>query len=172
MSKLFSRGAHVRAFVLGLVLALAGLGGVVWWQSAAGPSYAPTADVSGLPVITVYKSPTCGCCVAWEEHLEAHGLRVKSVNRTDMQAVKQQQGLPRMLASCHTAVADGYVIEGHVPAKDVVRLLSERPEGVDGLAVPGMPIGSPGMERGDELDPYNVLAFSEDGRTGVFASYR
>jgi hypothetical protein len=173
MASFFSSSAHVRAFALGLVLALVGLGGFTWWQSSQAPGAASAEAIADgdLPVVTVYKSPTCGCCVKWVEHLEANGFTVEQVDRTDMATVKQKQGLPRMLASCHTGVVDGYVVEGHVPAQDVKRLLAERPEGVDGLAVPGMPVGSPGMEQGDREDPYNVVAFSRDGRTGVFASY-
>ena len=121
------------------------------------------------PVMTVFKSPTCGCCSMWIEHAEAAGFTVDARDRDDMAAVKDSLGLPSDLASCHTGVVDGYVIEGHVPAEYVAQLLDERPD-VLGLSVPGMPIGSPGMEMGDRRDPYDVLAVSASGEAAVFAS--
>lgn len=128
----------------------------------------PSAD---LPSMTVYNSPTCGCCSKWVDHLREHGFTVTMKQRQDMGAVKTEQGVPRNLQSCHTGVIDGYVVEGHVPAKEVRKLLKQRPD-VAGLTVPGMPIGSPGMERGDQLQPYDVLTFTDRGSTGVFARYR
>jgi hypothetical protein len=122
------------------------------------------------PLVTVYKSPTCGCCSLWVDHLEANGFQVETVDVQDTGAIKRQYGIPDSLASCHTAVVGGYVVEGHVPAADVHRLLRERPE-AGGLAVPGMPIGSPGMESADGLtEPYAVLLVS-DGGTSVFARH-
>ncbi len=120
--------------------------------------------------ITVYKSPYCGCCTQWIEHMEEHGFEVTAKNVEDTGAIKQQHGVTRELASCHTAVVDGYVIEGHVPAADVKRLLEERPD-VEGLAVPGMPMGSPGME-GPRSEPYNVVSFDADGNIEVVNSYQ
>ncbi|ABI57983.1 DUF411 domain-containing protein [Alkalilimnicola ehrlichii MLHE-1] len=122
------------------------------------------------PQATVYKSPYCGCCTDWEDHLREHGFEVTSVERRDMNPVKQRFGITRELASCHTAEIDGYVIEGHVPAEDILRLLEERPERVRGLTVPGMPAGSPGMEVGHK-DPYQVLTFDAQGRVEVYARY-
>jgi hypothetical protein len=119
--------------------------------------------------ITVYKSATCGCCVKWVDHLEAGGLSVKAVDVQNLAWVKKEYGVPDRLASCHTALVDGYVIEGHVPVEDVIRLLEERPD-VVGLAVPKMPIGSPGME-GPNPEPYDVLAFTKQGSTHTFASH-
>jgi len=119
--------------------------------------------------ITVYKSPTCGCCVKWVDHLEAGGLAVEAINVENMSSIKKKNGVPSELASCHTALVDGYVIEGHVPVEDVIRLLEERPD-VAGLAVPKMPIGSPGME-GPNPVRYDVLAFSEDGSIHTYASH-
>ena len=126
---------------------------------------------SGAEAVTavVYKSPTCGCCVKWIRHLEAGGLEVESVNVRDVSAIKSKHGVPTRLASCHTALIDGYVVEGHVPVEDVKRLLDERPD-VIGLAVPRMPIGSPGME-GPNPEPYDVLSFDASGATRVFASH-
>ena len=105
----------------------------------------------------------------WVSHLERHGFRVKSTDVRNMAPVKRQAGVPRALASCHTARVDGYVVEGHVPAEDIERLLADRPD-VIGIAVPGMPIGSPGME-GPNPQPYDVLAFDEDGAVTHFASH-
>ena len=119
--------------------------------------------------VTVYKSPTCGCCVKWVDHLEAGGLSVESIDVANMAPIKVEQGVPSELASCHTALVDGYVIEGHVPLADVLRLLEERPQ-IAGLAVPEMPIGSPGME-GPNPGPYDVYAFTRQGRRYVFSSH-
>ena len=119
------------------------------------------------PVLTVYKSPTCGCCSMWVRHMEEAGFRVEAVDRTDMGAVKDSLGVPSDLSSCHTGVVDGYVVEGHVPAEQVRRLLDERPE-ARGLSVPGMPIGSPGMEQGDTRQPYDVLIVGEGGEASVY----
>lgn len=127
----------------------------------AGQTPANAADV------VVYKSPTCGCCTAWVDHLEENGLSVEVHNRRDMNPVKDQMGVPARLRSCHTAVADDYVIEGHVPADLISKALGEKPD-VKGLAVPGMPMGSPGME-GPRKDDYAILTFTEDGQTSVYA---
>ncbi|MGP4845296.1 DUF411 domain-containing protein [Marinobacter sp. 1Y8] len=120
--------------------------------------------------ITVYKSPSCGCCTEWVSHLKDNGFDV-TVNETDnINAIKVKAGLTRELASCHTAFAGDYVIEGHVPAQDIHQLLKAAPK-AKGLAVPGMPIGSPGMEMGDRQDTYTVLLFNEQGQTQPFAQY-
>lgn len=146
--------------------------------TAAQPDAAASASAVTMPAVlvgddaptmTVYKSPTCGCCSMWVEHMEAAGFTVVTEDRTDMTAVKDSLGLPSDLSSCHTGVVDGYVIEGHVPAEHVARLLEERPAAM-GLAVPGMPVGSPGMEMGDRKDPYNVLIVGETGEAAVFAA--
>lgn len=121
------------------------------------------------PEITVYKTPTCGCCTKWVDHLKENGLEVESVDVRDLNRLKATAGVTPELASCHTAMVDGYVIEGHVPAADIKRLLTERPE-VGGVTVPGMPHGSPGMETGRQ-DSYQVLTFDDDGNTRVFARY-
>ena len=121
--------------------------------------------------ITVYKSPTCGCCTAWVDHLKAEGFEVTATNRDDMKSIKQQYGVSDKLASCHTAIIDGYVLEGHVPASDVKRLLKEKPT-IIGLTAPGMPMKSPGMQA-EGLPPkgYDVLAFDKQGKTSVFSHY-
>jgi len=133
---------------------------------AARPSTAPAAQAR----IVVHKSPTCGCCKDWIEHLERHGFRVEARDREDMGAFKDRVGVPATLRSCHTALAGGYVLEGHVPADLVRRLLDDAPRNVRGLAVPGMPVGSPGMEvPGRAPQPYDVLAFDARGKTRVYA---
>lgn len=133
------------------------------------PTGVPVANNTG-PEITVYKGPTCGCCNAWIEHMKEHGFRVTAVDvdaASDLMQLKVRHGITPKLAACHTALVDDYVIEGHVPADLVTRLLAERPA-IEGLAVPGMPMGSPGME-GPRKDPYDVLAFDAQGRTTVYA---
>lgn len=130
---------------------------------------------AGMPLaaaaaeMTVYKSPTCGCCVAWIDHVKAHGFTVKAIDVQDVGSIKQANGVTRELASCHTALVDGYVIEGHVPAADIKRLLEDRPA-VTGLAVPGMPMGSPGME-GPVSQRYDVVSFDKAGQVRIFNRY-
>jgi hypothetical protein len=119
------------------------------------------------PTLTVYKSPACGCCTKWVEHLRAAGYTVVARNVENLDPVKLRYGVPNGLESCHTAVAAGYVFEGHIPAEVIRKFLAERPA-VAGLAVPGMPAGSPGME-GPRAEPYDVLAFDKDGTTSVYA---
>jgi hypothetical protein len=119
--------------------------------------------------VVVYKSPTCGCCKLWAQHLQANGFKVRTVDLVDVSPIKESNGVPPALGSCHTAKVGGYVIEGHVPASDIQRLLKERPK-VTGLAVPGMPAGSPGME-GPMRERYEVLTFDKAGRTTVYARH-
>ena len=119
--------------------------------------------------VTVYKSPSCGCCAKWVEYLAADGFDVTTVERADVQPIKQAHGVPPRLQSCHTAVIDGYVIEGHVPARDIRRLLNERPN-VIGLSAPGMPPMSPGMGSIEPRD-YDVLSFDGDGGVAVYSRY-
>jgi len=114
------------------------------------------------PVITVYRDPTCGCCGAWAEHLRKAGFEAKVIDTRDVDAVKRRFGVPDDLASCHTAEIMGYAVEGHVPAVALKRFLAERPS-ARGLAVAGMPIGSPGME-GGRPEPYEVVMFGPNGR--------
>ncbi|MCV3273471.1 DUF411 domain-containing protein [Roseobacter sinensis] len=121
------------------------------------------------PRIDVYKSPTCGCCSAWVEHMARAGFAVdtRDVDQDTLYALKAQTGITPELASCHTAFVAGYVIEGHVPASDVTRLLAERPDAL-GLAVLGMPIGSPGMEMGDEREAFATMLILRGGGTDTF----
>ncbi len=120
--------------------------------------------------IYVYKNPHCGCCNKWISYLKDQGFTVKTENNSMLPAMKEAVGITSELASCHTAVVDGYVLEGHVPAEDIKRLLEERPD-IKGLAVPGMPIGSPGMEQGDTKERYDVIAIKKDGSTYVYSTY-
>jgi len=133
---------------------------------------APASAADTVPAIEVWKSATCKCCGAWVKHLEANGFTVKvnAAEPSTLVALKRQAGIGDKLASCHTAMIDGYVIEGHVPGTDIKRLVAERPEAI-GLAVPGMPLGSPGMEQGAEFEPYDVLLIKKDGSTETFASH-
>ncbi len=133
----------------------------------AGHAHAADADPKS---VHVYKSPTCGCCQKWVDHLKARGFKVEVSNVADLKPVKHDVGVPDGAASCHTAVVEGYFIEGHVPAADVERLLAERPKDVVGLALPGMPVGSPGME-GPNAQKYSVLAVQKDGKLKVFADH-
>ena len=123
------------------------------------------------PVITVYKDPSCGCCTKWIEHLRGAGLHPVVHDRSDMDALKDSLGVPAALRSCHTAVAGRYVIEGHVPAADVKRLVAAAPKGIVGIAAPGMPAGSPGMEVPGRADRYDVIAFAADGTTKLYAHH-
>lgn len=128
------------------------------------------APVAQAVEVVVYKSPTCGCCNKWIEHMQANGFTVKAQNVADIMPYKNANGVPLALGSCHTAKVDGYVIEGHVPAADIKRLLKERPK-VLGLSVPDMPAGSPGMEQGSHKERYDVLTFDHTGNTSVYARH-
>ena len=120
---------------------------------------------------TVYKDPTCGCCSKWVELLRKDGFAVTANDVRDIAAIKDKYGVPQALRSCHTALINGYVVEGHVPLADVTRMLKEK-TAIAGLAVPGMPIGSPGMEvQGVPAQAYKVIAFNRDGKTSVFVSH-
>jgi hypothetical protein len=167
MASKYPLSSHVKAFGIGIVVAVLGI--VVYLQFGASAT-PPTIADDELPAVTVYSSPTCQCCSEWVDHLRANGFEVEKQNRNDMPQVKQHYNVPRELASCHTGVVGGYVVEGHVPAKELKRLLVEQPS-VAGITVPGMPIGSPGMERGNQKDPYNVLTFTKQGEANVFARY-
>jgi hypothetical protein len=136
------------------------------------PGAALAAGSQNKPLVEVWKSPSCGCCKDWVVHLEANGFAVK-VNDVGNTGMRGRLGIPAALGSCHTALVGGYAIEGHVPARDIRRLLAERPSAM-GLAVPGMPIGSPGMdgpEYGGRRDRFDVLLVRKDGSTAVFASH-
>ncbi|NCT82483.1 MAG: DUF411 domain-containing protein [Comamonadaceae bacterium] len=143
------------------------LAGAAAWALAAAASAAPAVDIQ------VWKDPNCGCCKDWITHLEAHGFRVTVIDRGNIGA-RRRLGIAEKYGSCHTALVGGYAIEGHVPARDILRLLKERPKAL-GLAVPGMPVGSPGMDGpvyGGRKDPYDVLLLAKDGGASVYQTYR
>lgn len=147
-----------------------------WFLLAAiGAAAAPGAASSqSEPVhrIVIRSNLGCGCCVLWERHLQESGrFRTRLIEDIALQDYKRRVGVPTRLMACHTAEVQGYVIEGHVPSREILRLIAERPAGVRGLAVAGMPVGSPGMENGTMRDAYDVIAFHEDGSQSVFASY-
>lgn len=124
-----------------------------------------------LPVVTVYKNATCGCCKDWVSHLERNGFRVEAHDVGNMLEYKQQAKLGAGMGSCHTAFVDGYAVEGHVPAQDLKRLLLEKPA-ISGLTVPRMPVGSPGMEvEGQSAEAFQVISYKEGEEVGVFADY-
>jgi hypothetical protein len=140
-------------------------------QPATSEQPAASEDAAGTRVMTVYKSPTCGCCTDWVEYVEEHGYTVEVEMVDDIAIVKNEHNIPQSVWSCHTALVDGYIVEGHVPIAEIERLLTERPE-VAGIAVPRMPIGSPGMEvSGSSAEPFDVVTFDASGTTEVFASY-
>jgi len=132
---------------------------------------AQTSPAIQIYAIQIYKDPTCGCCALWVEHLRKAGFKAMVTDVDDIAAIKTKYGVPARVGSCHTGLVGGYVVEGHVPAADVQRLLKERPA-IAGIGVPGMPIGSPGMEvAGVKPQPYDVLSFTKAGDIRVFASH-
>ncbi|MBP8923343.1 MAG: DUF411 domain-containing protein [Thauera sp.] len=152
-----SKLKSVRTLVASALLGLTTLGGI---------STAVAADDE----VVMYKDPNCGCCGKWAEHMREHGFKVKEVATTQMGQVKGEAGVPQALGSCHTARVGGYVVEGHVPAADVRRMLTEKPA-IAGISAPGMPMGSPGMEGPYPADRYDVVSFDAQGRTAVYASH-
>jgi len=129
-----------------------------------------TETYSGDKDITVYRAPDCGCCRTWIKHLKKHHFNVTDVVEDDMDLIKSYNNVPKNLASCHTAIIDGYVIEGHVPADVIKRLLKEKPD-VVGLSVPKMPVGTPGMEKGSRKDPFSVFKFTDTGESAIYKEY-
>ena len=126
---------------------------------------------AGAKSVVVYKDPTCGCCTGWVGHLRRAGFSASVVEQSDLTAIRARYGVPEAALSCHTAVIDGYFVEGHVPAEDIDRLIRLKPM-ARGLAVPGMPMGSPGMESPDgRREPYDVLLIMRDGSSSTFAHH-
>lgn len=123
------------------------------------------------PDATVYRSPDCSCCGGWTNHLKAQGFQIKDFPTPEIEAIKQKYNVPDNLASCHTAIIDGYIIEGHVPVQDIKRLLQEKPN-LLGLSVPQMPVGTPGMEIGNQKDPFTVFSFDSNSKVAVFNEYK
>ncbi len=133
----------------------------------AGPE--PVGQSADQPLIKVWKTPTCGCCGKWVQHMQAAGFRLEVTDVANVDPIKTANGLPLNLASCHTALVGGYVVEGHVPASDVRRLLAEKPD-IVGLTAPGMPPGSPGMDVPGSPS-FDVLSLGKDGKTAVYATH-
>ena len=157
---------RIAALAGGGVFALL-VAGLLSWNTPSAAKATPSAAKAG--VVTVYKNPSCGCCAAWVDHMRAAGFELEVHDLTDLQAIKAEHGISANLGSCHTALVDGYVVEGHVPADLVYKMLDERPD-IAGLAVPGMVVGTPGMEvPGQPAQPYDVIAFDATGRTAVYA---
>ena len=152
-----SKLKSVRTLVASALLGLSTLGGI---------STAVAADDE----VVMYKDPNCGCCGKWAEHMRTHGFKVKEVATTQMGQVKGEAGVPQALGSCHTARVGGYVVEGHVPAADVRRMLTEKPA-IAGISAPGMPMGSPGMEGPYPAERYDVVSFDAQGRRAVFSKH-
>jgi len=130
----------------------------------------PTPALASPKEVTVYRSPACGCCKKWIAHMEKQGFIIKDIPSDDMDSIKQKFGISAPLQSCHTAVVDGYAVEGHVPAGDVKKLLKTRPQAA-GLTAPGMPTGSPGMEVGDLKGNFSILLFDKEGNAEKFNEY-
>ena len=155
----------------GIVLAAGATTLAIQANESSQPATAQTSNSSAGTAITVYKSPNCGCCQSWAEHLEANGFETTIVETDDLNAIKQQHDVPRDMASCHTALIGDLVIEGHVPANDIVAYLEDPQFNTIGLSVPGMPHGTPGMETGRK-DDYQVIAFNANGKQGVFREHK
>ena len=149
------------------IIAAAGVAFVVSAQTKA------PATAASLPKVTVYKTSSCGCCRLWVDHMKKNGFDVQAmdVSSGDVRAVSKAAGLKDEGTSCHTAKIGSYTVEGHVPADDIKRMLKEKPA-IAGLAAPGMPMGSPGMEQGNTKEPYDVIAFKKDGTSTVFARHK
>ena len=130
-----------------------------------------TVSYQGNNNMTVYRSPSCGCCGGWIAHLKKQGFEITEIQTDDMEAIKQQYNLSPELASCHTGIIDGYILEGHIPADDIKNFLTQKPDHLKGLAVPAMPIGTPGMESGNIKQPFAVMAFNQQGETTPFNQY-
>lgn len=132
---------------------------------------AETLKPANAGEMTVYRSPTCSCCGRWLDQMQKSGFKIKDIVTDEVQAIKDKHGVSSELSSCHTAIIDGYVVEGHVPANDIMSLLTKKPA-VTGLSVPGMVTGSPGMEMGDKKDPYQVVSFDKNKQVKVFNEYK
>ncbi len=147
-----------------LIVSWVAIAFMIWLATTTG------VQAANLPAAIMYRDPNCTCCGGWMKHMQSQGFQVKNVPTADMISLKQQYGVTDDLASCHTAIIDGYVVEGHVPSDDIKRLLAQKPD-IKGIAVPGMPVGTPGMESGNIHDSYAVVSFDKQGQTKVFKQY-
>ena len=175
--------SHRFVLVFGIIL-IAVLGGIYLNSSNQIPKISDAQDrvvlasvwdktsesYSGNKQITVYRSPSCDCCGIWIEHMKKHDFQVTEIRTDNLKSIKKQNNLPKSLESCHTAIIDGYVIEGHVPADDIKLFLKQKHK-FAGLAVPGMPRGTPGMEADQRKQPFDVLAFNKTGEVEIFKIY-
>ncbi len=171
----FKLSKRIQVLILAGIIIISMIGFSTWSKASKNNVDAALSGIETeqvLPEIVVYKSATCTCCHKWVTHLENAGFTVQAHNREDMNSVKSSLGVIPGLASCHTALVDGYLIEGHVPASDIKRLLAEKPKNIVGLTALGMPRFSPGMQA-EGLAPkgYDVLTFDENGNTHVFSQY-
>lgn len=157
---------HRRKVLAGIgMFALAGCS-----RNSVEPGVAVAGEAAAFPLMQVHKNEGCGCCDQWVEHMRAAGFKAEVHEVSNMGPIKERVGVPPAMGSCHTAEVDGYFLEGHVPAQDAIRLLKDRPE-ARGLTVPGMPLGSPGMEVEGQSQPYDVHLVAKDGSTTVFAHH-
>lgn len=171
MASQYNRRTIIQLFAVGGGAALAGCDSKPSpaEQAATATAIRPSAKATDAVPMLVYRDPECGCCEAWADIARAEGYRVTVEERRDMPAVKARYRVPGQLASCHTALVGGYAIEGHVPMRHVAKLLRDKPAAVQGIAVPGMPRGSPGMEMSDgSTDAFDVMAFGKDGSIAQF----
>ena len=158
-------------FVLSLAVSMSACSGNS--ELVADSSINPPVSQATILLLDVYKSPSCGCCVKWISHLETNDIKAKTHHPDDMGLIKRQHSITSEHQSCHTAVnQDGYVFEGHVPAKFIKQFLADVPENTIGLSVPGMPLGSPGMEVGDKFQAYSILLLHKDGSSSIYAEIK
>lgn len=150
-----------------LALALLLSAGLIW---AKGKTKVAPVNKEAPVDIVVNRSPTCSCCAKWVEHLQSNNFKVKDIVTDDVQAIKDKHGVSKELASCHTALVNGYIVEGHVPAADIKKMLKAKPD-IIGITVPQMPSGTPGMEMGGRKDPYQVISFYKNNKQQVFSDY-
>jgi hypothetical protein len=155
--------------ILSLIIASTLFWGYMFYNGNEAATSDDAFATSHVAKVTMYSSEGCQCCVKWAGHLEENGFTVETIKVNNLLELKAENGVPGELASCHTAFVEGYIVEGHVPAEDVKRLLEEKPDAA-GITVPGMPIGSPGME-GSYVQNYDVILFDRDGKKEVFASH-
>jgi hypothetical protein len=162
--------SHIKLLPIGLITVVITIVASLVFNTVSSPAIASPLPNATLPEVTVYRDPSCHCCGRWMEHLTAEGFQLTEIEMDDMASLKQQYGVPKDQTSCHTAVMNGYVLEGHVPIAEIKRLIAERPE-IAGITVPGMPVGTPGMEDGDRRDSFTVFSFDEQGNIEPFQQY-
>ena len=184
MKKVFSN--WIKSLIAGV--AVAGVLGATYWyfvglpenptlstktQTVLNSSLSTTDLAPPVLNVTVYRTPTCGCCKGWVEHIKQNGFQITDIVKpeSEIKTIRQKYNLPSDLTSCHTSEITGYLVEGHVPTADIKGLITQKPN-IAGISVPGMPIGTPGMEMGDRKQSFDVFTFEKDGQTKVFNSYK